>query len=519
MIVLWSGFCFLLWMFHPAYTAQTDLRPNIVIIMADDMGWGDVGANWPETVDTPTIDKLAQEGLRLTDFHAGASVCTPSRGALLTGRLGLRTGLTKNFGTDSLGGIPTNETTIAEILSSAGYRTAMLGKWHLGTQPGHHPLDKGFHSYLGVPYSLDMGCSDPPGANVPLCPACPEENSVYLYDSAPSDCIMDPALPLYRNRSIAHQPVKLADLATMYAEFASNFIHNTSSAPYFLYAALSHMHVPLAHASQYDNVTGRGEYMDTLQELDGLVESILSAVKQTNNNTLFWFTSDNGPWEEKCGLSGSVGPFIGMWQASPEGGGGGSVAKRTIWEAGHRVPSIVYWPQHIKAGTVSNALTSSLDILPTLTSLAGVNLPADRYFDGKDMSSLITGGVRSIREVLFHPINGNGEDGEIGAVRLGCYKVVYYTGGVPDCFRQSGPAQSHADSPLVFNLDVDPSESSPLDRNSSEYFVAAGLARMALMGLRQSVRADNTSTVDYSSSQEGRVCCDRDSPICRCPWD
>ncbi|PNF43815.1 Arylsulfatase G [Cryptotermes secundus] len=519
MIILWSGVCVSLKMLILVYAAETDLRPNIVIIMADDMGWGDIGANWPETVDTPNIDSLAREGLRLTDFHAGASVCTPSRAALLTGRLGLRTGLTKNFGPDSLGGIPTNETTIAEILSSAGYRTAMLGKWHLGTRPGHHPLDKGFHSYLGVPYSVDMGCADPPGMNFPLCPGCPEDNSVYHCASALSNCIMDPALPLYSNRSIAHQPVKLADLATMYAEFASNFIRSTSSVPYFLYAALSHMHVPLAHGHRYDNVTRRGEYADTLRELDGLVASILSAVKQTNNNTLFWFTTDNGPWEEKCGLSGSVGPFIGMWQASPMGGGGGAVAKKTIWEAGHRVPSIIYWPEHTEAGTVSNALTSSLDILPTLAMLAGVKIPGDRYFDGVDMTSVITGSAHSIREVLFHPHSGNGKEGEIGAVRIGSYKVVYYTGGVPDCFGHSGPAQSHADSPLVFKLDVDPSESSPLEHNSSEYVVATELARMALRSLQDSIRADNTSTVDYSRSHDGWVCCNKNSPICRCPWD
>nr|CAD7432474.1 unnamed protein product [Timema monikensis] len=132
-------------------------RPNIVLIMADDMAWGDVGANWPETLDTPNLDKMAQQGLRMTDFHSGVSVCTPSRAALLTGRLGLRTGVVKNFNPSSLGGIPANETTIPEILREAGYRTAMFGKWHLGTTAGHHPIDKGFTSYLGVPYSVDMG--------------------------------------------------------------------------------------------------------------------------------------------------------------------------------------------------------------------------------------------------------------------------------------------------------------------------------------------------------------------------
>ncbi|XP_069685122.1 arylsulfatase G-like [Periplaneta americana] len=519
MAVMWSGLYVLLWILIPTPATERNSRPNIVIIMADDMGWGDVGANWPQTVDTPAIDQLAREGLRLTDFHTGASVCTPSRAALLTGRLGLRTGLVENFGPESLGGIPTNETTVAEILLSAGYRTAMFGKWHLGTKPGHHPLDKGFQSYLGVPYSVDMGCADPPGANLPYCPACPHENSVDLYEPIPPGCIMEPAVPLYSNHSVAHQPVKLSDLSMMYADFANNFIRSKSSEPYFLYAALSHMHVPLAHAHKYDNITGRGEYADTLRELDGLVESILSVVRETNNNTLIWFTTDNGPWQVKCELAGSVGPFTGKWQASPDGGGGGSVAKTTIWEGGHRVPSIIYWPGHTKSGTVSSALTSTLDILPTMTALAEGNLPTDRYFDGEDMTSIITGTSQNIRQVLFHPNNGIFVAGEIGAVRLGSYKVVYSTGGIPDCSGHSGPARNHTDVPLVFKLDTDPSEAVPLDRNSSEYVTTVELARIALIDLHQSIRSDNRSTVNYTSSEEGRVCCDKDSPICRCPWD
>ncbi|KAJ9578501.1 hypothetical protein L9F63_005230 [Diploptera punctata] len=503
-----------------ALLMSAEARPNIIIIMADDMGWGDIGVNWPQTVDTPTIDQLAQQGLRLTDFHAGASVCTPSRAALLTGRLGLRTGVTKNFGADALGGIPSNETTVAEILQAAGYRTAMLGKWHLGTRKGHHPLDKGFQSYLGVPYSLDMGCADPPGANIPACPACPEDNSVYRFVSAPESCYMGTALPLYQDKTVSHQPVELAQLTTMYAEFAKNFIQNaSSSAPYFLYAALSHMHVPLAQAEKYSNVTGRGEYADTLREMDGLVESILSAVGDSVNNTLIWFTSDNGPWQVKCGLAGSVGPYLGMWQASDQGGGGGSVAKMTVWEAGHRVPSILYWPGHIQAGRVSGALTSALDIVPTLTALGEGNLPSDRQFDGTDMTPIITGSSETIRNVLYHPNSGVGESGVIGAVRIDNYKVVYYSGGVPDCSGGAGPEQNLTDTPLVFDVGSDDSESSPLDKTSSEYQQIVELATQYLLDLQHNISTDNTSSVDYQSGEQGRVCCDQDSPICRCPWD
>ncbi|XP_068084492.1 arylsulfatase G isoform X2 [Anabrus simplex] len=447
-------------------------RPNIVLIVADDMGWGDVGANWPKTVDTPNIDLLARDGFRLTDFHSGASVCSPSRAALLTGRLGLRTGVVRNFGDSALGGIPENETTLGEIMQEAGYRTAML------------------------------------------------ENSVYTGDT--SRCFQDLALPLYRDRKIVHQPVLLSSVASAYADFAANFIESSSSddTPYFLYAAFSHIHVPLAHAQHFDNITGRGVFADTLRELDWLVGQILSAVAKHGNNTLVWFLSDNGPWVVKCDLAGSGGPFTGDWQRDLRSGGGGSAAKQTVWEAGHRVPSVVYWPKYIQAGGVSSALISALDVMPTLASLANATLPPNRYFDGIDVLPVIMGFTHQGHRVLFHPNSGAaGPEGEIGAVRIGPYKVVYYSGGSPDCSGHAGPVQYHLTLPLVFHLDVDPAERSPLEPSSWKYRNVVRKAQRALSSLLDNIRADNTSCVDYTVSKSARPCCDTQSLICRCPWD
>ncbi|PSN36850.1 hypothetical protein C0J52_14969 [Blattella germanica] len=382
-----------------APVVNTQSRPNIVIIMADDMGWGDVGVNWPETVDTPTLDQL-------TDFHAGASVCTPSRAALLTGRLGLRTGVTKNFGDWALGGIPTNETTIAEILQDAGYKTAML------------------------------------------------ENSVYRFVPTPRYCFEN-ALPLYENQSIAHQPVSLVNLSTMYADFARNFIQEqNTSEPYFLYAALSHMHVPLAHADRYENITGRGVYADTLREMDGLVESIISVVRETDNNTLIWFTSDNGPWEVKCQYAGSVGPFIGMWQESPEGGGGGSSAKTTIWEAGHRVPSILYWPGHIEMSVVPLLFRDCIDDFRR-------PLGRDRSFFGEDRDFF--SGDRSLRSEFRRPLSifdqnfgmGMMQDDLLSPSIVSPLRMGYYRPWRTLAPRQSGVSNIQYDKDgFKINLDV-----------------------------------------------------------------
>ncbi|XP_014402744.1 PREDICTED: arylsulfatase G isoform X4 [Myotis brandtii] len=290
-------------------------KPNFVIILADDMGWGDLGANWAETKDTANLDQMAAEGMRFVDFHAAASTCSPSRAALLTGRLGLRNGVTHNFAVTSVGGLPLNETTLAEVLKQAGYVTGMIGKWHLGHHSSYHPNFRGFDYYFGIPYSHDMGCTDSPGYNLPPCPACPRGEGPSR--SPDRDCYTDVALPLYENLRIVEQPVNLSGLAHRYAEKATQFIQRASASgrPFLLYVGLAHMHVPLTRTQLSADPQGRAPYAAGLREMDGLVGQIKDGADRTaKGNTFLWFTGDNGPWAQKCELAGSVGPFTGSWQ-------------------------------------------------------------------------------------------------------------------------------------------------------------------------------------------------------------
>ncbi|XP_026936293.1 arylsulfatase G isoform X2 [Sagmatias obliquidens] len=337
-----------------SFSGETrEQKPNFVIILADDMGWGDLGANWAETKDTANLDKMAAEGMRFVDFHAAASTCSPSRAALLTGRLGLRNGVPHNFAATSVGGLPLNETTLAEVLQRAGYVTGLIGKWHLGHHGSYHPNFRGFDYYFGIPYSHDMGCTDTPGYNHPPCPACPRGGRPSR--NPEKDCHSDVALPLYENLSIVEQPVNLSGLAQKYAEKATQFIQRASASgrPFLLYVGLAHMHVPLSRTLLSAEPGGRRPYSAALREMDSLVGQIKDKVDLTaKNNTFLWFTGDNGPWAQKCELAGSMGPFTGSWQTRQ----GGSPAKQTTWEGGHRVPALAYWPGRVPVNVTSTAL-------------------------------------------------------------------------------------------------------------------------------------------------------------------
>ncbi|NXV02238.1 ARSG Arylsulfatase, partial [Cettia cetti] len=326
-------------------------QPNFIVILADDVGWGDLGANWAETKETPHLDQLAAEGTRFVDFHSAASTCSPSRASLLTGRLGLRNGVTHNFAISSLGGLPLNETTLAEVLREAGYSTGAIGKWHLGHHGRHHPNSRGFDFYFGIPYSHDMGCTDSPGYNLPPCPPCPRHGTAARV--ARKDCYTEVALPLFENVTIVQQPVELGSLARRYVEEAARFIQRASDSgrPFFLYLALAHMHVPLS--PPLPPAPGRGVYGASLSEMDALVGRVKQLADSLGRgSTLLWFTGDNGPWAQKCELAGRLGPFVGAWQRQR----GGSSAKQTTWEGGHRVPALAYWPGRVPAGRTSHAL-------------------------------------------------------------------------------------------------------------------------------------------------------------------
>ncbi|XP_059764506.1 arylsulfatase G isoform X2 [Balaenoptera ricei] len=451
-----------------SFSGETrDQKPNFVIILADDMGWGDLGANWAETKDTANLDKMAAEGMRFVDFHAAASTCSPSRAALLTGRLGLRNGVPRNFAVTSVGGLPLNETTLAEVLQRAGYVTGLIGKWHLGHHGSYHPNFRGFDYYFGIPYSHDMGCTDTPGYNHPPCPACPR-------GGRPS---------------------------------------SASGRPFLLYVGLAHMHVPLSRNLLSAEAGGRRPYSAALREMDSLVGQIKDKVDLTaKNNTFLWFTGDNGPWAQKCELAGSMGPFTGSWQTRQ----GGSPAKQTTWEGGHRVPALAYWPGRVPVNVTSTALLSVLDIFPTVVALAGASLPRGRRFDGLDASEVLFGGAQAGHRVLFHPNSGAaGEDGALQTVRLEQYKAFFVTGGARACDGSVGP-EWHHEPPLIFNLDGDVAEAVPLERGSAEYQRVLPEVRAALSGVLEDIAGDNISRADYSQDPSVAPCCNPHQTACRC---
>ncbi|XP_029954539.1 arylsulfatase G [Salarias fasciatus] len=498
---------------HGARVSEIRTKPNFIIILADDIGWGDLDDNRPHktTNNTPNLHLMAQQGLRLTDFHSPASMCTPSRAAILTGRYGLRNGVTRNFAVNSVAGLPLSEVTFPQLLQTAGYYTAMIGKWHLGHSGPYSPTRRGFDYYLGVPYSNDMGCTDTPGYDLPPCLPCDSLRTqlVRLKRSASGGCYSRVGLPLIENGSVVEQPLDLRALTEQYRSAALRIIRSARERgqPYLLYIATAHMHVPLAPPASPEV----SPYAASLQELDGLIGAVKAA--SDGDDTLIWFTGDNGPWEQKCQYAGSVGPFTGRWQTSR---GGGS-AKRTTWEGGHRVPTVAYWPGKIPENTISSALLSGMDIFPTVLSLAGVTPPSDRRYDGIDATAVLLHGEQTGRQFLFHPNSGAaGKNGDLQAARSGKYKAFYLTGASEACGGGTGTPQLH-DPPLIFDLDRDEAEETPLETGTPEYrAVAERISRTREQLLWDIATDPSASAADYDTDASAAPCCDPWRPVCRC---
>ncbi|KAM3592798.1 uncharacterized protein V6R79_025352 [Siganus canaliculatus] len=503
---------------------KSNKKPNFIIILADDVGWGDLDMNQADQKanNTPYLNLMAEQGLRLTDFHSPASTCSPSRAAILTGRYGLRNGVTHNFAVGSVAGLPLSEVTFPQLLQTAGYYTAMIGKWHLGHKEPYGPTDRGFEYYLGIPYSNDMGCTDKPGFNLPQCLPCDssEPQVISLRRSADESCYSKVGLPLIENSSIVEQPLDLWTLTEQYKSAATRIIQTARERgqPYLLYIALAHMHVPLAPPVPPDASTHQPDddtvYTASLQEMDGLVGAVKSISDDTDkDNTLIWFTGDNGPWEKKCQYAGSVGPFVGKWQKSR---GGGS-AKRTTWEGGHRMPTVAYWPGRIPANTTNSALLSGMDIFPTLLSLAGIIPPADRRYDGIDATNVLLHGDHRGHKFLFHPNSGAaGKFGDLQTVRMGKYKAFYITGAAEACGGGTGRQQLH-DPPLIFDLQRDEAEETPLEVEAPEYqAVAKRIARRREKLFWDIATDKSVSVADYRTDESAAPCCDPRHAVCRC---
>ena len=415
----------------PIDARVADAPPNFIIIYADDMGYGDAGCFGHPTIRTPNLDRMAQEGMRLTQFYSAAPVCTPSRAALMTGRLPIRTGMVGDrrqvLYPDSIGGLPPEEITLAEALKQKGYATACIGKWHLGHLPQYLPTSNGFDTYFGIPYSNDMD----------VATSAPRDKFERYFE--PKSEYWN--VPLMHNKSIIERPANQTTLTKRYTEKAVEFISSNRERPFFLYLPHAMPHLALFRSPEFEGRSRRGLYGDVIEEIDWSVGRILDTVTNQglDSNTLVFFTSDNGPWYESGGIS------------FREHGGSASMLKEgkgSTWEGGMREPALAWWPGHVPSSTISMELGCTMDLFTTCVALAGAELPQDRVIDGLDIRPVLLENSSGPRNVMPYY-----KGSRLMAIRKGPWKAHFRTWQV-----MSGkPAIDH-DPPLLFNLEHDPSE-------------------------------------------------------------
>jgi len=364
--------------------------PNIVLVLADDLGYGDLASYGHPLIRTPRLDRLAHEGVRFTSYYAGAAACTPARAALLTGRYGVRAGLGNVVGPDSPLGLPSSEITLAEGLRTRGYRTMAVGKWHLGSASAEHlPLAHGFDRWFGLPYSNDMM---PP----------------WVKTNRP--------LRMYRDAQPIDGEVDQANMTVKYTEEAVQFVRESKGKPFFLYLAHNMPHLPIHAADRFRGKSRAGVYGDVIEMLDWSTGEVLDALEREGvaKRTIVVFTSDNGPWNDLPPrmLHGGVEP----WHTGSAGLLRGS--KATTYEGGSRVPAIIRWPGRVAPDRVSPQIATAMDLYVTLTEAAGASVPADRPIDGDSLVPMLEG-KPSVRERPYFYFSGP----QLEAVRQGNWKL------------------------------------------------------------------------------------------------
>lgn len=410
--------------------------PNIIVIFGDDIGYGDVGVFGNPTIKTPNLDRMAYEGQKWTNFYSAASVCTPSRAGLLTGRLPIRSGMMHSkirvLFPESWSGLQQSEITIAELVKQKKYATMHVGKWHLGHLPDYLPTKQGFDSYYGIPYSNDMDATQPK-----------EKRKWALYNP---DRIDYWDVPLMRNEKIIERPANQHTITKRYTEEAVKFIKKNKDRPFFLYFAHTMTHVPLFRSEKFVDISLAGIYGDTMEEVDWSVGQVLETVRKNNlsEKTLVIFTSDNGPWLIFDTHGGSAGPL-------KEG-------KGSTWEGGMREPTIMWWPGTIPAGTTQAGMGSTLDLMATVASITNTKMPKDRKMDSYDLSLAMSMKADSPRNEMFF-----WRGTKLFAARSGNYKAHFYT---QTGYRDRG--ETRLNTPLLYHLGHDSGEKVDISRESPQ---------------------------------------------------
>ena len=410
-------------------------KPNFIVVFVDDMGYGDLGSYGHPTINTPNLDKMAYEGQKWTQFYSASSVCTPSRAAILTGRLPIRNGMigkrNRVLFPNSKYGLPNSEITIAEKLKESGYKTAAIGKWHLGHKKEYLPLQHGFDYYYGIPYSNDMD-----KMNGETC--CPGSKYWQKYENKNPGSTKFYNIPLIENNDIIERPVDQTTITKRFSDKAVEFIKNNKEDNFFIYLAHNLPHIPLYASDDFLGKSKRGLYGDVIEEIDHGMGLIMEELKKNHldKNTIVVFTSDNGPWLPFETHSGSAGLLR-------EG-------KGTTWEGGQRIPGI-FWGAGIKPGVI-NDLGSTMDIFPTLLEMSNTNMVDDRIIDGVSIKNTLLKHEPSKRETIFYY-----RSREIYAVRYGEYKAHLITQGAYN-YPKGSDEKIVLDIPLLYNLNIDPSE-------------------------------------------------------------
>lgn len=427
-------------------------QPNIVILFADDLGYGDLGSYGHPYIRTPNLDALAAEGQRWTDFYVAAPVCSPSRGALLTGKLPNRTGLYGRqigvFFPNAKGGMPHGERTLAEALKEVGYATAIIGKWHLGDAPEYLPTRHGFDYWYGLPYSNDMDWADGrnfdeliamrlAGQGDELARISGSRRGLYR---APKNEYWNVPLLRSQQRGQAHvdeiveQPVQQSEITKRHTEEALAFIERAKDRPFFLYVPYSMPHTPIFRSEAFAGRSLGGRYGDVIEELDWSVGAIAAKLRSLGlaENTLLLFTSDNGPWLTMDQHGGTAGLL--------------RHGKGTTFEGGMRVPAVFSWPGTLQPGVISD-MGSTLDVYVTALALAGAE--ATPGTDGHDITGTLTAGTPSPRTELAYY-----RQGELRAYRHGAFKLHLISEGA---YRQP-PVRTVHEPPLLYHLTDDPAE-------------------------------------------------------------